>query len=67
MPLVISRVDPGGYHDTILQDMSMRWYILDSGDGVLIVEIEDGPSGLSRDDLLRSGGEIVDSLVFSSP
>ena len=67
VPLVISRVDPGGYHDTMLQDMSMRWYMFDSIDGVLIVEIQDGPTGISRHDLLRSGGEIVDSLVFSPP
>ncbi|MGB7806031.1 MAG: hypothetical protein WBM72_10550 [Actinomycetota bacterium] len=65
VPLVIRRADPGGYHWTIFHDMSMRWYILDSDDGVLIVEIQDGPTGISHHDLLRSGGEIVDSMVFS--
>ena len=67
VPLVIRRADVGGYHWAIHPDMSMRWYILESGDGAMIVDIDDGPSGLSRDDLLRAGGEIVDSLVFSSP
>ena len=67
VPLVIRRADVGGYHLAIFPDMSMRWYILDSGDGAMIVDIDDGPSGLSRDDLLSAGGEIVDSLAFSSP
>lgn len=67
VPLLIRKADVGAYHWTILPDMLMRWYILDSDKGAIIVDIEDGPSGLSRDDLLRAGGEIVDSLVFSSP
>ena len=66
VPLLIRNADIGAYHWTIFPDMSMRWYILDSGEGAIIVDIEDGPSGLSREDLLRAGGEIVDSLVFSS-
>ena len=67
VPLLIRKADVGAYHWTIFPHMSMRWYILGSGDGAIIVDIEDGPSGLSRDDMLRAGGEIVDSLVFSSP
>ena len=67
VPLLFRKADIGAYHWTILPDMSMRWYILNSGEGAIIVDIEDGPSGLSRDDLFRAGGEIVDSLVFSSP
>jgi hypothetical protein len=67
VPLVIRRADPGGYHWTIFRDMSMRWYILDWDDGALIVEIQDGPTGISHHDLLRSGVEIVHSMEFSPP
>lgn len=41
-------------------------YILDSDDGVMIVDIEDGPGGLSHDDLVRTGTQIVESFAFSS-
>jgi len=44
----------------------MRWYILGSDDDVIIVDIEDGPEGLSNDDLLRITGGIQESLSFSS-
>ena len=44
----------------------MRWYILGSGDGVVIVNIEDNPKGLPKTSCLRTGGEIVESFVFSS-
>jgi hypothetical protein len=47
--------------------MSMRWYVLHTDDGVLIVDIDDGPDNLSREDLLATGTEIVDSFAFSSP
>lgn len=57
----------GGYHWAIVPDQSMRWYILDSDEGVLIVDIEDGPDGLSHDELLQTGTEIVESFAFSSP
>jgi hypothetical protein len=67
VPLIIHRADVGAYHVVILPGVSMRWYILDSGDGVIIVDIDDGPDGLSRGDLLRTGSEIVESFVFSSP
>ena len=66
VPLIVNRVDIGGYNWTMLPDMSMRWYVLDSDDGVMIVDIEDGPGGLSHDDLLRTGSAVVDSLAFSS-
>jgi hypothetical protein len=43
----------------------MRWHVLDSDQGVIIVDIESNPGGLSCDNLLRAGHEIVDSLAFS--
>jgi hypothetical protein len=67
VPLIFSGAEVGGYDWAIIPEMSMRWYILDSEDGVIIVDIEDNPGGLSRDDLYRTGGEIIDSLVFASP
>jgi hypothetical protein len=65
VPLIIRGTKVGGYNWSIIPEMSMRWYVLDTGDGVLIVDIEDGPGGSSLEDLRRTGGEIVDSLVFS--
>ena len=67
VPLVYSSAFPGGYNWAIRSPMAMRWYVLESGNRVLIVDIEDNPDGLSRDDLFRSGTELVDSFVFSSP
>ena len=75
--LLLQRWDAGGAVDLLLgvpgriqlgdqPPMSMRWYILDAGNRVLIVDIEDNPKGLSRDELFRSGDEIVESFVFSS-
>jgi hypothetical protein len=67
VPLVYSSAFPGGYNWAIRPRMSMRWYLLGSGNRVLIVDIEDIPDGLSRGDLFRTGSEIVESMVFSSP
>ena len=67
VPLIFRGTAIGGYHWAISPDMSMRWYVLDSANGVIIVDIEDGPGGLSHDDLLGTGTEIVDSLAFSPP
>jgi hypothetical protein len=39
--------------------------LLDSDQGVIIVDIESNPGGLSRDNLLQPGDEIVDSVAFS--
>jgi hypothetical protein len=66
MPLVFSPAEVVGYNWGIVSDMSMRWYILDTGDSVMIVDIEDDPGGLSHDDLMRTGDEIVDSMTLSS-
>jgi hypothetical protein len=65
VPLVFSGADIGGYTWAVAPGQSMRWYVLDSDQGVIIVDIENNPGGRSRDDLLRIGGEIVDSLAFS--
>jgi len=34
---------------------------------VIIVDVEDGPGGVSREDLFQTGTEIVDTLAFSPP
>jgi len=65
VPLVFNGAAQGGYNWAMLPEMSSRWYILDSRDGVVIVDIEDGPGGASHDELMKTGGEIVDSLAFS--
>ena len=67
VPLVFNGSAPlGGYHWAIVPDQSLRWFVLDSENGIIIVNVEDDPGGLSHDDLLRTGGQIVDSLTFSS-
>ncbi len=65
VPLVYSSAFPGGYNWAISPPTSMRWYVLGAGNRVLIVDIEDNPDGLSRDDLFQSGTEIVESFTFS--
>ena len=65
VPLIFRGSDIGGYNWAIIPDQFMRWYILESDDGVIIVDIEDGPGGASRQELLKTGTEIVDSLAFS--
>jgi hypothetical protein len=67
VPLIFNGAELGGYQWTIVPGQSMRWSILDSKDGVVIVALEDDPGGLPHDDLLASGSQIVDSLVLSSP
>jgi hypothetical protein len=64
-PLVFSGADIGGYNWPIGPGQSMRWYILDSDQGVIIVDIEDNPGGLTHDDLLQTAIGIVDSMTFS--
>lgn len=68
VPIIFSGAELGGYHWAIVPEQLMRWFILDSEDGVMIVDLEDDPGGsLPHDELLQTGGEIVDSLVFASP
>lgn len=67
VPLIVHRARWGAYHMAMVPDMSMRWYVLHTEDGVLIIDIDDGPDNLSHEELLRTGTEIIDSFVFSSP
>jgi hypothetical protein len=68
VPLLFNGSAPlGGYHWAIVPGQSMRWYILDSDDGVLIIDLEDDPGGLRHDELIQTGGRIVESLAFPSP
>ena len=69
VPLLFNGSAPlGGYHWAIVPEQSLRWFILDSEDGVVIVNLEDDPGGdLPHDEFLQTGGEIVDSFVFSLP
>ncbi len=63
--LIFSGAKLGGYLWAIVPGQSMRWYILGSDDGTLIVALEDDPGGLPHGELLRTGSEIVESLEFS--
>jgi hypothetical protein len=65
VPLIYSSAFPGGYSWAISPPTSMRWYLLGAGNRVLIVDIEDNPKGLSRDELFQSGDEIVETFAFS--
>ena len=67
VPLVFRGADVGGYHWVLVPDQRMRWYILDTGDGVIVVDIEDAPAGAPRDELLQTGDQIVHTLAFSQP
>ncbi len=69
VPLIFNGSAPlGGYYWAIVPEQSLRWFILDSEDGVVIVNLEDDPGGnLPHDEFLQTGGDIVDSFVFSSP
>jgi hypothetical protein len=66
VPIIFSGAELGGYHWAIVPEQSLRWSILDSEDGVIIVALADDPGGLPHDELLQTGGDIVDSLEFSS-
>ena len=67
VPLVYRSAEVGGYHWVMVPDQTMRWYILDTEEGVIIVDIEDSPAGAPRDELLQTGDEIVQTLAFSQP
>jgi hypothetical protein len=66
VPLITHRAVWGAYTLAMVPGISMRWYVLDTDDGVLIIDIDDGPDNLSYEDLLRTGTEIVDSFEFSA-
>lgn len=67
VPLIFNGAELGGYQMTIVPDQSMRWSILGSDGGVVIVALEDDPGGLSREELFQAGGQIVESLAFPPP
>jgi hypothetical protein len=67
VPIIFSGAEVGGYQWTIVPEQSLRWFILDAEDAVIIVALADDPGDLPLDELLQSGGDIVESLVFSSP
>ena len=65
VPLVVHEAKWGAYHLAMLPGSAMRWYVLDAGDDVLIVDIDDGPLNLSRDEVFATGTDIVESFAFS--
>ena len=65
VPLIYSSAFPGGYNWAIGPPTSMRWYLLEAGNRVLIVDIEDNPEGLSRGEMFRTADEIVETFAFS--
>jgi hypothetical protein len=67
VPLVVHEAKWGAYHLAMLPDSSMRWYVLHADDGALIIDIDDGPENLSREELMATGTEIVESFAFSEP
>jgi hypothetical protein len=65
VPLIFNGAAPlGGYHWAIVPDQSLRWFILDSEDGVVIVNVEDDPGGLDHDDFLEAAIPVVESFGF---
>jgi predicted small secreted protein len=66
VPLIVHKAKWGAYHFAMVPGVSMRWYVLHTDDGVLIIDIDDGPDNLSHEDLLATGIEIVESFAFSS-
>lgn len=65
VPLVDHEAENGAYNIAMVPRVSMRWYVLDTDDGAVIIDIDDGPNDLPHAKLLRTGTEIVDSFVFS--
>lgn len=66
VPAIFNGAESGGYNWSVLPGMSMHWYLLETANGVLVVDVENGPDGLSEDELFSSAEEIVESLAFSS-
>jgi hypothetical protein len=67
VPLIVHKAEWGAYHLAMVPDVSMRWYVLHTDDGVLIIDIDDGPENLPRDELMATGTEIVESFAFAPP
>lgn len=67
VPLLFNGAAPlGGYYWVIVPDQSLRWFILDSEDGIIIVNVEDDPGGLSHDDFLEAATPVLGSFEFSA-
>lgn len=66
VPLITHKAVWGAYSLAMVPNTSMRWYVLHTDNGVLIIDIDDGPDNLSREELLRTGTEMVQSFAFSS-
>jgi hypothetical protein len=65
VPLVVHEAEWGAYNLTMLPDISMRWYVLDTDDDIMIIDIDDGPQNLSRRELFATSKQIVESFAFS--
>ena len=64
VPLIFSGAELGGYHWTIGYGTgAMRWFILDSDDGVIIVNIEDDPGGLVARRAASDRGKVTGRFV----
>jgi hypothetical protein len=66
VPLIVHEARWGAYALAMVPDVSMRWYVLHTETGVLIIDIDDGPDNLSHEELLATGTDIVKSFAFSS-
>lgn len=65
VPLVDHEAENGAYNIAMVPRVSMRWYVLATDDGALIIDIDDGPYDLPHEGMFRTGMEIVDSFLFS--
>jgi hypothetical protein len=66
VPLIFNAAAPlGGYHWALVPGQSLRWFILDSEDGIMIVNVENDPGGLSHEDLFEAATPIVESFAIS--
>jgi hypothetical protein len=65
VPLVDHEADNGAYNIAMVPRVAMRWYVLATDAGALIIDIDDGPLDLPHDEMFRSATEIVDSFVFA--
>ena len=65
VPLVQHEAVNGAYNVAMVPNVSMRWYVLDTGDDAMIIDIDDGPNDLPHEEMFRTSTAIVDSFVFS--
>jgi hypothetical protein len=65
VPLVDHEAENGAYNIAMVPRVFMRWFVLATDDGPLIIDIDDGPRDLPHEEMFRTSTEIVDSFVFS--